>query len=656
MSTIPILGRSTGVGAPQVFQQAVVLQERGRLREAERLYEATLKADDRHLGALSRLGLLRLSQGNFVEAEQLFRRAVKIDKKSADAQFNLANALTGLKRLDEAVRRYEKALVLKPSFPEAHNNLGFALQLLGRHEEAFTQYENALALRPEYAEAHNNLGNVLQRLKRFESAIKQYEKALMIYPNYAEAFINLGNARCAVGRNEEAIANFQTALALKPNYAEAYHSLGNALTNLGRPEEAIGHYAKALAIGPDYAEAHLEWGNALVELDRYDEAMVEYDKALAMKPHLIPAVTARAHLLMRTGRDADGAQLFNGLVKRGEHRLDALVALSSVPSLVEVDLLSEVDKMIGAGFEDEAQLEDAGFVRAAALDRAGRYAEAWECLQLANRSIFVNAREELDAETDRQRVTLERLRNHPTMAGETNNNVPILLLILGPSRSGKTTLERLVSALPNVKRGYESPSPVDRALLRTIEANALPMSTLFENLPTALYPFCRSAYAEEVVRLSGSAKVLTNTRPGLVFAADLVAAVFPNVRVLCVKRAIQDTVLRIYQRKYRRGHTYSYNLKTAHDHVVWYHQAIDFLHETFPKLVRIVHYEDMVANPAATLRSVADLCALPMMDAPLSQIAGDKGCAAPYSRFIASEIAAVKTEHLGSFREIGNSA
>ena len=134
-----------GIGDPlQAFQQAVVLQGRGRLREAELLYEAVLKLDDRHLGAVYHLGLLRLQQAKYTEAMQLFRRAMKIDKNLADSQFNLANALTGLKHLEEAVQRYEKALALKPNFPEARNNLGFALQLLGRHEAASVQYEKAL--------------------------------------------------------------------------------------------------------------------------------------------------------------------------------------------------------------------------------------------------------------------------------------------------------------------------------------------------------------------------------------------------------------------------------------------------------------------------------------------------------------------------------
>jgi tetratricopeptide (TPR) repeat protein len=630
-----------GIGDPlQAFQQAVVLQHRGRLREAEQLYEAVLKSDDRHLGAVYHLGLLRLQQGKYPEAAQLLRRAVKIDRKNADTQFNLANALTGLKRLEEAVERYEKALVLKPNFPEARNNLGFALQLLGRHEAALVQYEKALALRSDYAEARNNLGNVLQFLKKFESAIVQYEKALTTFPNYAEAHNNLGNAIAALGRHQAAIAHYEKALTLRPDFVDAYHSLGIALSNLGHPDAAIENYTKALAIRPDYIEAQLGLASALVTLDRYEEAMAQYDKVLALKPNCIEALAARAHLLMRMGRDAEGAELFTDLVKRGEHSIGALLALSTVPSLVDFDLLSELDKVVGADLENKVQSEDAAFVRAAALDRAGRYAEAWECLTSVNRLIFTAAREEFDIETNRQRVSLERLRNNPIVPAAANvpPNQIILLFILGPSRSGKTTLERLVNTLPDVSRGYEGFSAVDHAFRQTLEANALSLKTLLEDLPRTLHPFCRNTCVDELLRVAGPTKVFTNTRPGRMFTADIIAAVFPNVRFLCVKRNVDDTALRIYQRRYRSGHSYAYDVKAARAHVVWYHEAIDLLYRKLPELVRVVQYEDMVANPGITLRTAAHLCGLPMTEQPLPSIGDDSGCAAPYRDFIAAEL------------------
>jgi tetratricopeptide (TPR) repeat protein len=292
-------------GQPGAFQQAILFHNRGRLREAAQLYEAVLKADDRHFGAVHRLGLLRLQQRKFGDAARLLRRAVKIDRNSADAHLHLAAALTGLGRFEDAIRHYQRALAIRPDLAEAHNNLGYALQSLGRHEQAAAHYEKALGIVPDYAEARNNFGNALQLLGRSEEAIAQFEKALVIRPNYAEAHKNFGNVLGALGRNEEAIAHYEKAIAITPTYAEAHESLGNALTALERPEEAIGQFERALALKPDHAEAYNGLGLALGAMERHEEAIAHYEQAIAIKPEYVDAHGNLGNALWAMGRNKE---------------------------------------------------------------------------------------------------------------------------------------------------------------------------------------------------------------------------------------------------------------------------------------------------------------------------------------------------------------
>jgi len=306
----------------QILQQAVLLHDQGRVREAERLYHAVLTEDDRNFAALCQFGLLRLQQGRFGDAEHLFRRAVKVDKRSADAHQFLGSALTGLDRLMDATRSYEKAIALRPKFAEAHNNLGYALQALGRLEEATAKYKRALAIRPQYPEALNNLGNAIHLLGRSEEAVPHYQKALEIRPDYAEAYWNLGAAFRAIGRFEDAILRYEKAIAIRPDYFQAYNSLGNTLRNLGRVEEAIAQYEKAVAVNPAYVEARLNRCDALVVLGRDDEAVASCDDILAIKPDDADALTKRGQALFRLGRDVDALASFDlVLAANPEHDL-----------------------------------------------------------------------------------------------------------------------------------------------------------------------------------------------------------------------------------------------------------------------------------------------------------------------------------------------
>jgi protein O-GlcNAc transferase len=328
---------------PQIFQQAVLLQDHGRLREAERLYQTVLMGDKRHFGALCRLGVLQLQQRQFKEAERLFRRAIKVDKRSADAHQFLGFALTGLECFDDAARSYEKAISLRPSFAEAHNNLGYALQALGRLDEAVAHYETAISIRPAYHEAHNNLGNALHLLNRSEEAIACYERALEIKPDYAEAYWNLGTSLRALGRLEDAVPRYEKAIAIRPNYHEAYNSLGNTFQSLGRLEDAIAQYEKAVDVKPDYLEAHINHGDTLAALAQYEKvvavkgdataalhqeaAISVYDKVLALSPNNAGVLTKRGDVLAQLHRDAEALACFDAALAADPNYDDAFDAL-----------------------------------------------------------------------------------------------------------------------------------------------------------------------------------------------------------------------------------------------------------------------------------------------------------------------------------------
>jgi tetratricopeptide (TPR) repeat protein len=545
-----------------------------------------------------------------------------------------------LGRNTEADRLYATLIKNNPDYFDALNLYGLFNYHQGKYQAAFDLLRRATAIHPRSVSTLNNLGIVLCHLKRPKDALETFERAHALDPTDPNTLNNRGNALLDLNQPEAALVSFDAATKLQPRFVNAYINRGRALSRLGRHEDALANYNQALVFAPLDAAIHYNRGGIQYKLHRWEEALTSFDKAIALNPHYIEALTARGHLLMRLGRHAEAAQMFNDLFKvGGAHSIDALVALSSLPSHVKIDL-PEIDKMIGAGYGDEAQSNKVLFVRAAALDKLDRHAEAWECLTLANRRIFETCQADVNAETERLRATLDRLRNTPvtTTTGSIERNYVTSLFVLGPSRSGKTVLERLVSVLPGVRRGYESLCAVDDAIRRTLEANALPANTMFEDIPETLHGFCREAYADQDIRQDRSTSIVTNTLPIRIYTADLMVGVFPNVRFLCVKRNIEDTILRMYQRTYDTGNGYAYDLKTARNYVVCYHQAIDLLCEKFPQLVRTVWYEEMVTDPAGTLRAVAEFLGTPVPDGPLPPLTDDRGCAAPYSSFMATEL------------------
>jgi len=274
------------------------------------------------------------------------------------------------------------------------------------------------------------------------------------------------------------------------------------------------------------------------------------------------------------------------------------------------------------------------FARAAALDSAGRHAEAWEALGAANRPLAAEYQSELKANIARRERSLARLRavgKAPELS--TSREQPISLFILGASRSGKTTLERLVSSLDQTKAGCEIPI-VEKALRRTLQAAAIPASSHLEDLPAELLPSFREVYVEDLARRAGAARVFTNTLPGHIHYAVLLAGVIPNSRFVLVKRNPEDMAWRIYLTKYLHGNSYAYDLKAIRDYLDWYNAMIDMTAEKLPGITETVSYEAMADDPAATLRSVAKLCGLSVNDRPMASLPNDRGCSAAYLKFL----------------------
>jgi hypothetical protein len=290
--------------------------------------------------------------------------------------------------------------------------------------------------------------------------------------------------------------------------------------------------------------------------------------------------------------------------------------------------------------EDKGAFENSrAFIHANALDRAGRHAEAWEHLVPANRAVFRAVEENARRLAEARRTSLAALRARSGEAGRrTDGSAPISLFILGPSRSGKTTMEQLVSTLDGVKRGYENPV-VENAVRRTFQTSALPTGSLLEHLPPQLYSLFRELYTEDLARRSGSAKVFTNTLANRNHDTARMVDMIPNVRFVFVKRSLEDNMLRIYMRKYRSGNPYAYDLKATRDHILWYHQVMDLMAEKFPEIVRVIGYDDMIVDPAAVLRTAAELCGLPIPAGPSPTLGGDRRCAVPYRDFMTAELA-----------------
>jgi Flp pilus assembly protein TadD len=481
----------------------------------------------------------------------------------------------------------------------------------------------------------------LRQQRKLDRAQKICESLIREHPDYMAAQHTLGLIYADRNNYQRALECLVQAAMLNPDSWKTLTALSGVYLRLGANEMAARVLEQARQIEPRDASVLVTLGEIYQEDREYDRAKDAYQQALELEANLLPAAFGLGWVYSFLGQNAEAAKVFEDLIKRGVRLVEPAFALASLPaSVISIDVLAKLDEAVRAESEDPAEFENtAAFARAAALDGLGRFAEAWQLLVPANRTVAKTKQKELQDTIQWQRTTLAWLRTNPIRAARSSRDgETISLFILGPSRSGKTTLEQLVATLDGVKRGNENPI-VENAIRRAFQTAGLITSSHFENLPDQLHPLCGDIYLKELTRRAGSGKVFTNTHPARIHDAASVAMAFPNIRFIFVKRNLEDVVLRIYQKKYRQGNAYAYDLKSARDYVVWYYQMMDLLAEKLPDNTRIVHYEDIVADPAGALRTVADLCGLPMPARPLPPVGDDRACSAPYRQFMTPVLA-----------------
>jgi len=475
----------------------------------------------------------------------------------------------------------------------------------------------------------------LRRQGKFDRAESICYPLVRRHPKYLAALHTLGLIYLDKRNFERALDCLIRASMLDPTNWMTLSALSLAYLRLGASEMAAQTLNRALAIRPQEASIFSLLGEIHREEREYALAIQAYRQALSFGPTTETPVAGLALCLSALGQSAEAARVLGEAYDRGVRTLRLLHIMTTLPAgTVSIDILEALSRLASVQTMTDAATNNTYlFANAAALDAAGRYEEAWDAAVKANRPLAAEYRAELKAEIERRESSLARLRAVSTAHQGPIPQQPISLFILGPSRSGKTTLERLVSSLDHVKIGSEAPI-VEKAVRRTFQTAAIPTSSRLENLPAELLPSFRDMYLEGLAQRVGTARVFTNTLPGHIHNAALLANVIPNVRFLLVKRNLDDVTWRIYLTKYLSGNAYAYDLRAILDYLEWYNTMIELTAEKLPDVTRIVSYEAITSDPATILHGAAEFCGLEVGERPMSPLPSDHGCSAHYVQFL----------------------
>lgn len=478
---------------------------------------------------------------------------------------------------------------------------------------------------------------------KFDQARSTCAAVLTKDSDYVAALFTMGLILADQSQYDKALSHLHRATMLNPFDHQILTGLSGVYLRLGANLMAARTLEQALHVAPKDTNILITLGEIYREEKEYELSKEAFEAVLDIEPTLLVAEIGLARNLIHIGELAEAAKIFERQVRGGSRLLSYLYYLSQLPaSLVNLDLISLLKeaKPQGKKAVDDQFRAQLAFTKAAALDKAGRYEEAWTQVGEARGYYLVENRTAYDKLRQKLAPLLalarkSRITTPSTVIGQSEH--PISLFITGPSRSGKTSLERLVGLLAGVKRGYENPI-VENAVRRTFQTAGFPTRSHLVQLPPGLSEMFRKFYCEELRKRAGSAKVLTNTLPTRTQDAMRAASEIPNARFVFFKRNIDDLTIRIFMRNYAHGNYYASDLSDIRDYLQWCHKMIDVMAAKMPDISKVVTYEEMVADPASVLVEVAELCGLDMPGDTLPDIGDDRECAAPYRDLIEAAV------------------
>ncbi len=417
--------------------------------------------------------------------------------------------------------------------------------------------KDLLAEHDEYVGALNTLGRVYMAEGAPKSALPCFIRASMLCPEEPMILVRLAEVYWELECDEAALQAANEALCLEPEdetLAEAHLVLGRVYDLRSEYHLAVEHLRQALDKRPDMSIASILLGECHVELGEPQEVAVAYDRAL--KNDVSPL--AHAQILYDLASD---------LKKRDAKGM-----------LERIDALEKEAAGFEAGVQDAILQGRLKLARAVAHQSLGKHPEAWEALVAGNASLHGVYSSAYDEQKALYAPILKHARawNYAgPLSSSDGGHIPVTLLIVGATCSGKTTLERLVCSMEGVKRGFENALVQESTVQVSRVAGLLPIKHPCQ-LPEPLYTPFSNSYMSEITRRAGRANLFTTTHQG--FNPDLgrIAELVPNVRIVFVERDVDDTAFRIFCMDYpQEVNPFAYHVPSIYEFIGEYAQLVE---------------------------------------------------------------------------------
>lgn len=619
---------------------AGVLMVSMRFENAERYLKKALGQRGDLSLAHARLGFCYMMRNDLTSAVLLYERSLRINPRRITVHSNLVSLYIHQEQYDLAEIAIENSYIKYYEYIDDHTE-ELNKQYLFKLDEARLQLWVVTA---QFAEAEHWLSSIDEDLERFKILCQRYAAMLaeadyhaqaaefigtllQILPNDTDLLLQKSELSQIQGHTIQAVNLLRKAISQDKENPRLWVELSNAcLHRMGQQAREAAEKAVELAAQLEEDEEtppekiallKLQAKNALAQVECQEENFERseqlFNEVLAEQPWFLPALQGLGQQSMQQGNIDRAIELFEKVKQLDPVRgYTSLINARQFPD--DEDTLHKMEQAaLRPGLEGKMR-SGILFQLASAWEKRKDYDKAFELVQKANDA----SRKFLPYKAKQHRNECARIRmafckalyEHRPNYGS-DSTVPVY--VLGMPRSGTTLVEQILSGhsqifgagelgvIPQVAQGLE------RWERHVGSGRHYP--DCIDDLTKEVTQAIADNVLKELQEYAPEAKHIVDKLPHNFENIGLIKFLFPNARIISVRRDPRDIAISNYFTDYQAKHGgmgFAYDLTDIGEQLADHNLLMHHWQQVFPGEILEINYEDVVEDLEGSARKLLD--------------------------------------------------
>jgi tetratricopeptide (TPR) repeat protein len=423
-----------------------------------------------------------------------------------------------------------------------------------------------------------------------------------------------------VGDLKLALDLYNQLLQANANSGNAHLGLGRVLCELEHFDKAIQHLSKSCELLPTRADCLLELANCFDTVNSHQDVKTVLEFASKQFPTNFNVIYQLALFEKETGHFARAEALVNTAINQlnvDTSQTDYLTQILhlymlklSLPCAHDlIDFHQQLDKLI-VGISDEQDTMLWHYLKGSLFEKEKNYENAYAHWHKANQLQVKKATFKTTelSHLFTQILKLGDITNHPVSVNANSDFCPIF--VLGLPRTGSTLLEQLLSEYDNVSTLGEEALIAKHAAAYLSHRTHLAFPQFLERLTVADTRHAAQLYRDALHKRQLTTKFVVDKLPANFQSIDLILTLFPNAKILHIRRDFGDVAISIFKNYFAENEPYFCDLQELDEYRRHYEELMAHFHNKYPRAIFDVNYEALVNDTKKCMQGIANYCGL----------------------------------------------